>query len=326
MVSRTNLEQWHCFLAVVDKGSYAFAAEVLHKSQSAVTYTIQKMEEQLGVKVFKICGRKSELTELDQVLYFRGRGLIDEALQLEQSTKSVAAGWEPQLRIVCDALFPSHAMLDCFHELSESCPNTRIECVETVLSGAEEALLERRRDVAITGIVPPGFLGGQLLRVKFIAVAHRHHALHTLGRSLDYRDLRPFRQVVVMDPGVRKKRDSGWLDVAQRLTVSRMEISIRAVARGLGFAWLPEIAMCAELESGEILSLPLIGRGERYVDLVLIIPNRDIAGAAVPRAVIKDGNSKFGVLKRRLLLLAGCDTGLVSTFKAQKNLIVQPAY
>ncbi|MBW2941082.1 LysR family transcriptional regulator [Zhongshania aquimaris] len=286
---RTNLEQWYCFLAVVDEGSYARAAEVLHKSQSAVTYTIQKMEEQLGVKVFEIQGRKSQLTEVGQMLYRRGRALIDEALRLEKSAKSVAAGWEPQLRIVCDTLFPSHTMLDCLADLSERCPDTRIECVETVLSGAEEALLERRCDVAITGIVPPGFLGDHILRVKFIAVAHRDHALHKLDRQLDYRDLRPFRQVVVRDSGVRRQRDAGWLEAAQRLTVSRMELSISAVARGLGFAWLPEIAMEKELESGEIMPLPMIEGGERYADLFLILPNRDLAGAAALRceALIK---------------------------------------
>lgn len=280
---RTNLDQWHCFLAVVDEGSYARAAEVLYKSQSAVTYTIQKMEEQLGVKVFEIRGRKSELTEVGQMLYRRGRALIDEAMRLEASAKSVAAGWEPQLRIVCDTLFPSHAMLDCLADLSESCPDTRIECVETVLSGAEEALLERRCDLAITGIVPPGFLGDHLLRVKFIAVAHRDHDLHKLDRELDYRDLRPFRQVVVMDSGVRRKRDAGWLEAAQRLTVSRMEVSISAVARGLGFAWLPELAMRREIDSGEIVPLPMIEGGERYADLFLILPNRDLAGAAALR-------------------------------------------
>ncbi|WP_269618967.1 LysR family transcriptional regulator [Zhongshania sp. BJYM1] len=280
---RTNLDQWHCFLAVVDEGSYARAAEVLYKSQSAVTYTIQKMEEQLGVKVFEIRGRKSELTEVGQMLYRRGRALIDEAMRLEASAKSVAAGWEPQLRIVCDTLFPSHAMLDCLADLSENCPDTRIECVETVLSGAEEALLERRCDVAITGIVPPGFLGDHLLRVKFIAVAHRDHELHKLGRELDYRDLRPFRQVVVKDSGVRRKRDAGWLEAAQRLTVSRMEVSISAVARGLGFAWLPELAMRREIDSGEIVPLPMIEGGERYADLFLILPNRDLAGAAALR-------------------------------------------
>ncbi|MEX1668005.1 LysR family transcriptional regulator [Zhongshania guokunii] len=287
---RTSLEQWHCFLAVVDEGSYARAAEVLHKSQSAVTYTIQKMEEQLGVRVFEIRGRKAELTEAGQMLYRRGRSLIDEALRLEKSAKSVAAGWEPQLRIVCDTLFPSAVMLDCLEDLSAHCPDTRIECVESVLSGAEEALLERRCDVAITGIVPPGFLGDHLLRVKFMAVAQRDHPLHQLGRNLDYRDLRPFRQVVVRDSGVRRQRDSGWLDAVQRLTVSRMETSINAVARGVGFAWLPAVAMREELASGLIKPLPMIEGGERHADLFLILPNRDLAGAAALRceAFIKD--------------------------------------
>jgi DNA-binding transcriptional LysR family regulator len=280
---RTSLEQWHCFLAVVDEGSYARAAEVLHKSQSAVTYTIQKMEEQLGVRVFEIRGRKAELTEAGQMLYRRGRSLIDEALRLEKSAKSVAAGWEPQLRIVCDTLFPSAVMLDCLDDLSGHCPDTRIECIESVLSGAEEALLERRCDVAITGIVPPGFLGDHLLRVKFMAVARRDHPLHQLGRDLDYRDLRPFRQIVVRDSGVRRQRDSGWLDAVQRLTVSRMETSINAVARGLGFAWLPTVAMREELASGLIKPLPMIEGGERNADLFLILPNRDLAGAAALR-------------------------------------------
>ncbi|MFT5888039.1 MAG: DNA-binding transcriptional LysR family regulator [Zhongshania sp.] len=280
---RTSLEQWHCFLAVVDEGSYARAAEVLHKSQSAVTYTIQKMEEQLGTKVFEIRGRKSELTEAGQMLYRRGRSLIDEALRLEQSAKSVAAGWEPSLRIVCDTLFPSHLMLDCLADLSQHCPDTRIECVESVLSGAEEALLERRCDIAITGIVPPGFLGDQLLRVKFIAVAYRDHPLHQLDRSIDYRDLRPYRQVVVRDSGVRKQRDSGWLDAVQRLTVSRIEMSVEAVVRGVGFAWLPEVLMHSELQSGILKPLPMLEGGERFADLFIILPNRDLAGPVALR-------------------------------------------
>lgn len=281
---RTSLDQWHCFLAVVDGGSYARAAEALHKSQSAVTYAIQKLEEQLGVSIFEIRGRKAELTEAGQVMYRRGRTLLDEAMRLESSAQSIAAGWEPQLRIVSDALFPAHAMLDCLEVLSRDCPDTRIECVETVLSGAEEALLEQRCDIAITGVVPPGFLGRPLLRVKFIAVAHCQHALHRLGRELEFQDLRPFRQVVVRDSGQRKRRDSGWLEAAQRLTVSRMDMSVRAVARGLGFAWLPEVFVREELLKGELLPLPLKVGGERYAELFLILPDRDCAGPAALRA------------------------------------------
>ncbi len=281
---RTSLDQWHCFMAVVDEGSYARAAEALHKSQSAVTYAIQKLEEQLAVALFEIRGRKAQLTDAGQLFYRRGRALLDEAVRVEASAASVAAGWEPQLRIVSDALFPQAAMLDCLAQLSQECPDTRLECVETVLSGAEDALLEQRCDIAITGIVPPGFLADPLLRLRFIAVAHGDHPLHQLARQLDYRDLRAFRQLVVRDSGARRPRDSGWLDAAQRLTVSRIDMSVQAVSRGLGFAWLPEVMIREELAAGVLKPLPLREGRERFAELFIVMADRDLAGPAARRA------------------------------------------
>ncbi|WP_372860918.1 LysR family transcriptional regulator [Spongiibacter sp.] len=281
---RASLDQWHCFMAVVDEGSYARAAEALHKSQSAVTYAIQKLEEQLGVALFEIRGRKAELTDAGQVFYRRGRALLDEALRVEASAASVAGGWEPQLRIASDALFPQAALLDCLVTLAQECTDTRLECVETVLSGAEEALLEQRCDIAITGVVPPGFLADPLLRVRFIAVAHCDHPLHQLARELDYRDLRPYRQLVVRDSGSRRRRDSGWLDAAQRLTVSRIDMSVQAVCRGLGFAWLPEVMIREALAEGVLKALPLREGRERFAELFIVMPDRDVAGPAARRA------------------------------------------
>ena len=64
---RITLEQWRALLAVVDAGGYARAAKVLHKSQSSVTYAVQQLESQLGVKAFKIEGRKASLTPTGDV-------------------------------------------------------------------------------------------------------------------------------------------------------------------------------------------------------------------------------------------------------------------
>lgn len=280
---KTSLEQWQCLLAVVDQGSYARAAETLHKSQSSVSYAIQKLEQRLGIPIFTIRGRKAELTATGRQLYHRSRALLDEALRLEGAARTAAAGWEAELRIVVDALFPQDILLDTLAELAESCPNTRIECIETVLSGAEEALMERRCDLAITSLVPAGFMGDLLLRVRFVAVAHRDHPLIQQQRTLSYQDLRQHRQLVVRDSGQRHRRDSGWLEAPQRLTVSRMDLSARAVARGLGFAWLPDIVIRDELDSGLLQPLPLLEGGERFVDLFLIFPNRDMAGPAAKR-------------------------------------------
>ena len=89
---RISLEQWRSLLAVVDAGGYAQAAEVLHKSQSAVTYAVQKMETLLGVKVFEVVGRKAHLTPTGEVLYRRAKALLEEASALEGAAGSLAAG------------------------------------------------------------------------------------------------------------------------------------------------------------------------------------------------------------------------------------------
>ena len=48
------LDQWQALVSVVESGGYARAGESLHKSQSTLTYAIQKLESLLGVKVVEI--------------------------------------------------------------------------------------------------------------------------------------------------------------------------------------------------------------------------------------------------------------------------------
>ncbi len=91
---RITLEQWEALLAVVDAGSYAKAAERLHKTQSTVTYAVQKIESLLDVKAFDIQGRKAVLTPTGQLLYRRARVLLDEASGLETAARRLSAGWE----------------------------------------------------------------------------------------------------------------------------------------------------------------------------------------------------------------------------------------
>src|SRR5580658_2222734 len=116
---RVSLEQWRSLLAVVDAGGYAQAAEVLHKSQSAVTYAVQKMEALLGVKIFAVIGRKAHLTSTGEVLYRRAKALLDEAGALEQAAGTLAAGWEAELRLSVEIIFPTWLLLRCFARFAE---------------------------------------------------------------------------------------------------------------------------------------------------------------------------------------------------------------
>ncbi|MDB6043953.1 MAG: LysR family transcriptional regulator [Gammaproteobacteria bacterium] len=279
---RISLEHWRSLLAVVDAGGYAQAAEVLHKSQSAVTYAVQRIEAQLGVKAFAVVGRKAHLTPTGEVLYRRAKALMEEASALEAAAGSLAAGWESELRLAVEIVFPTWLLLQCFARFAEERPRTRIELYESVLSGSEEALLQRKVDLAICSQVPPGFVGDPLMRLRFIAAAHPEHPLHQLGRELTVQDLRKYRHLIIRDTG-SQRRSGTSLGAEQSWTVSHKATSIHAAGMGLGFAWFPEETVRGELERGILKPLPLREGGERWANLYLVFADRDYAGPGALR-------------------------------------------
>src|SRR5205085_5204629 len=194
---KITLDQWAALTAVVDAGGYAKAAERLHKSQSSVTYAVQQIESLLGVKAFAIQGRKAALTPAGQLLYRRARVLLDEAAGLEKAAKSASAGWEAEIRIAAEIIFPAWLLLKCFDKLNAESPHTRIEYFESVIAGTNELLLAGRADLATTTQIPQGFTGALLMPLRMMLVAHPEYPLHKLGRALTMRDLRAHRQLVI---------------------------------------------------------------------------------------------------------------------------------
>jgi len=276
--TRISLDQWQSLIAVVEAGSYAQAAEKLHKTQSTISYAIRKMEHSLNVQLFRIEGRKAVLTDHGQLLYRRGRSLVDEAARLERAAAELAAGWEAELRVAAEAIFPAWLMLDCMARFSETHPHVPIEFYETVLDGTNELLLSGGVDLAITSLVPPGFPGDPLLQVRTIAVAAPSHPLHRLGRTLTMDDLRPHRHILVRDSGSRRRRTPAWQGAEQRWTVSHKATSIRAVCLGLGFAWFAEEIIRDELLSGVLKALPLSEGAERWGTLYMVYPDAYAVG------------------------------------------------
>jgi DNA-binding transcriptional LysR family regulator len=282
MSPRITLEQWQALVAVVDAGGYAQAAERLHKSQSSVTYLVQKLESLLDVKVFEIKGRKAALTPAGQLLYRRARVLLDEAAGIEKAAKSASAGWEAEIRVAGEIVFPAWLLLKCFDRLNAESPHTRIEYFESVIAGTNEMLLAGRVDLAITAIVPQGFAGMLLMPLRMILVAHPAHPLHKLGRPLTMRDLREHRQLVVRETGELRPTKT-TVEATQRWTVSHMSTAIFAASMGFGYGWYPEERIRGELKAGTLKPLPLREGAERAGQLYLVYADRENAGPATLR-------------------------------------------
>lgn len=265
-----SLEQWRSLVAVVEAGGYAQAAEALHKSQSSITYAVQKLEHVLAVKVFTLQGRKAVLTPVGQMLYQRARQLLEDSMGMERAAAKASAGWESEIAVAVEVLFPTWLLLACLDAFSEVSPQTRINLYETVLDGGRDLLQQGEVDLAILPAVPQGYNGEILQRAaKVVPVAHPDHPLHQLQRELSLRDLRKYRHIVVRDTSVKRNDRTYTVDVAQRWTVTNMATSIGAVSRGYGFAWLAEDKIRHELNAGTLKPLPLRGGRERFVDFYL---------------------------------------------------------
>jgi DNA-binding transcriptional LysR family regulator len=277
---RISLEQWRALQAVVESGGYAQAAESLHKSQSTLTYAVQKIERLLGVKIFEIRGRKAVLTQSGQVLYRRARGLLEDAASLERGAAEMARDWQPEIRIAAEILFPTWLLLECLAEFARERPETRIEVYETVLTGTDEMLAQGAVDIAIASRAGGG-MGAPLMSVRGIPVAHPAHALHRLGRPLTERDLRRHRRILIRDTGTQRQREVEGVEL--RWTVSNKATSIRALSMGLGFAYLPEDWIAQELASGTLRPLPMQGGAQRSGELHLALADPEFAGRDVLR-------------------------------------------
>ncbi|WP_027967670.1 LysR family transcriptional regulator [Halomonas halocynthiae] len=279
-IPRISLEQWVILQAVVEEGSYAKAAEALSRSQSSISYALKGMQEQLPVKALTIQGRKAVLSSAGETLLRQARVLINDALNLEYLASNLAEGWETEVRLAVEAIFPTTLLSQAMATFVPESRASRVQLIESVLSGTQETLLNGEADLAIIHHLPPGFLGQSLINVTFLAVAHPEHPLHQLNRELTHNDLRAHRQFVVRDSGIKRRQDFGWLAAEQRWTVTQLNTSIQFIKDGLGFAWLPYDHIQAELDAGHLKPLPLAEGGQRQVELFLAYANRDAAGPA----------------------------------------------
>lgn len=276
----TTPDQWRTLAAVIDEGGFAQAAAHLHRSQSAVSYSMARLQESLGVSLLQVRGRKAELTDAGRELLRRSRAAVDQFERLEQLARSLHRGWEPELRLVIDASFPQDLLLAVLGKLRQGCPDTTIQLADAVLSGAEEAITHGEADLVVTTRVPPDVLGDWLMDVQMIAVSSPDHPLQHTGAQIAADDLVQHTQVVVRDSGGDRPRDEGWLGARHRWTVSSIEASLAAVRAGFAYAWLPQHRVEPLLASGELKTLPLASGTARHLALHVVMVNGTAAGPA----------------------------------------------
>src|SRR6202166_2724863 len=94
-----SLDQFAVFAAVVEEGSFAAAARRMNRAQSAITYAIQKLEDQSGVELFDRSAYRPVLTQAGTALLARAQRILAEIEQYRLHARQMTMGLEHELKL-----------------------------------------------------------------------------------------------------------------------------------------------------------------------------------------------------------------------------------
>ncbi|QJR80154.1 LysR family transcriptional regulator [Alteromonas pelagimontana] len=244
--------------AISQEGSFAAAAAKLAKVPSAITYTMQKLESDLGVLIFDRSKKRAALTSAGKLVLEEGIALLQASARLEEKVHQLESGWESKITIAKDTLIPDAQLLALIGGFCHLDKQVEITVIEEVLGGGWDALYTKRADIAIglTGELPKGqFDISEMGTIEFVFAVARHHPLADFVGLLEPQHILQYPSIIVADssrtlPG----RSSGLFDSKQVIRVSSMQSKIQAQVLGVGIGFLPLHLINAQLASGELVA------------------------------------------------------------------------
>lgn len=271
--------------AIVRRGSFAKAAEELHRVPSAITYSVNKLEQDLGVQIFDRSGHRARLTDTGKELLSAGRDLLQAASRLEAHVQFISQGWEPELRIAVGDLVCSTRIQELVAEFYQAHGNrTRLRLSQEVYGGSWDALAGDRADLAIgapAGIPPGGgYITQPLHDVRFVFVVSPTHPLANMPEPLLPTQVQSFRAVSAADSSRSlPPRTSGLLTGQAVLSVENMWQKRVAQIKGLGVGFLPEYMVAGDVEAGRLVRREV--RESKEVAQLMVAWRSDTRGKAL---------------------------------------------
>lgn len=251
-----TLEALRVMDAIDRRGSFAAAADELGRVPSALSYTMQKLEEELDVVLFDRSGHRTKFTNVGRMLLERGRVLLDAADKLTIDAEALARGWEPHLTIVAEALIPTANLFPLVEKLATK-SSTQLSIITEVLAGAWERLEKGEADIVLAPNMhfrsSTEINSRKLYSLKSIYVAAPNHPIHQEEEPLIESVRVKYRAIAIADTARdRPVLTVQLLDKQPRLTVTSMEEKRQALIAGLGVATMPYPMVAEDIKQGRL--------------------------------------------------------------------------
>ncbi|GAB0118446.1 LysR family transcriptional regulator [Acidisoma sp. 7E03] len=251
-----SLDQFMVFVTVAESGSFSAAARRLNRAQSAVTYAVQKLEDQLGLTLFDRSAYRPTLTQAGEALLPRATRIIQDVESFSDQARGIAQGLEPELALVVDAMFPMDRIVAALRVFGARYPTVPTRIFVASMGATTNLVIDGTCALGISIAFASQESTELILQpigtIRMVAVAATCHPLAQLQRPITTDELQQHVQLVLTDPSGRTgKRDHAVLS-RRNWRLADLGAKHTMLLGGLGWGGMPLHMVEADIAAGRL--------------------------------------------------------------------------
>jgi DNA-binding transcriptional LysR family regulator len=257
-----ELFQLETFLAVAKEKSFSRAASRLHRTQSAVSQTISKLEDDLGEKLFDRSSRDGSLTDAGRVLLAYAEELLNVREEARDALKELRMLHQGKLVVAANE-FTSRYLLPVLHLFHRMHPAIKIEVRRGLAREIPTSVLNRNVEFGVLSFRPEQdeLQSAVIYRDELALIVYPRHPLaraHKVGIKdlvaesfVAHSVLSPYRERVI------QAFEKHHTALHMNLELPTIEDIKHFVRMENGIALVPLIAVENEIRNGDLVHVPL---------------------------------------------------------------------
>lgn len=166
----------HTFITVVECGSFTRAAERIHRTQSAVSMQIRRLENAIGKQLFERLGRSIRLTGDGEILFDHARRIL--GVYREAMTAFDRTPLEGEITVGLPDDYIISFLPDILARFVALNPTALLHVISEPSRSLMSRIVERTVDVALVTEGERGGGGIVVHREKLVWVTSAHHRVH----------------------------------------------------------------------------------------------------------------------------------------------------
>ncbi len=251
-----TIEQIQCLKAVQESGSLNAASEHLNKAKSAVSYSINKLEEQLGFSTLDRSEYRIKLTPKGEAFLDKAKDVLFKMENLKDEAYKIASGLEMKVRLSATAIYPSNKLTSILKKFMHQFPSTEFTFHREILSG-ERMLYNDQVDIAIFENLNNSldFDSKKIDRLDLQLVIAADHPFLNRAKSEQKMESLINYPHIIQRSTLANDLDIGIPEKSKRWTVSDIDSKKDLILNGLGWGRLPDHFVAEEIKKKKLVHL-----------------------------------------------------------------------